>query len=90
MLTVFWHDDEGDHGVRVENPFSWLGRSPEADLRIASASVSRRHAVLAESGGRWTLRDVGSQNGTSVDGLLVREHVIQDGDTVSLGPDLWT
>ena len=85
MLTVSWHDDEGGHEARVTNAFTRLGRSPEADLRIADASVSRRHAALSKAGEQWTLRDLGSQNGMMVDGHLVREHAVEDGDTASLG-----
>lgn len=85
MLTVFWQDDEGEHEVKASSLFCRIGRAPEADIRIANPSVSRRHAVLAETKGAWLLRDLGSQNGTTVAGRLVREHPIADGDVVRLG-----
>lgn len=85
MLTVFWTDEEGDHEIPLANPMTRVGRSPEADLRIANPSISRRHAVLLATDGVWTLRDLNSQNGTSVDGRPVREHTISDGDCIRLG-----
>jgi adenylate cyclase len=85
MLTVFWKDDEGAHEVPVTHGTSLIGRSPEADLRIANQSVSRRHALLLAGENHWTLRDLGSQNGTSLGGHLVREHRIADGDQAQLG-----
>ena len=48
-----------------------IGRVPGNDLVIADPSVSARHARLRLSGGVWTLADLGSVNGTSVDGTPV-------------------
>lgn len=45
-----------------------IGRAPEADIRFDAAGVSRVHALLRLSGGRLTLTDLGSTNGTLVDG----------------------
>lgn len=42
-----------------------MGRSPECDLVLSDPSVSRRHAVLTENGGRWFVDDLGSTNGTA-------------------------
>lgn len=85
MLTVFWRDDEGAHEVRIERGSVRLGRSVEADLRIANPSVSRRHAILADTNGTWVLRDLQSQNGVRVNNLVTREHAIADGDVICLG-----
>lgn len=85
MFKVFWHDDEGDHEASLEASTYSVGRAPEATLRLANRSVSRRHAVLSEASGRWVLRDLDSQNGLRVGGRVVREHGVRDGDTVVLG-----
>src|SRR5947209_2651180 len=45
-----------------------IGRSPDAGLSILDSSVSTRHLEVAHDGARWTLHDLGSSNGTFVDG----------------------
>jgi hypothetical protein len=63
-----------------------LGRSRECDCVLAEPSVSRRHAELRWDGRRWLLRDVGSRNGTRVNGVRVLEETeVGPGDRVSFG-----
>ncbi|MCY4175440.1 MAG: FtsK/SpoIIIE domain-containing protein [Acidimicrobiaceae bacterium] len=77
-------------GVRLEPPTSqeWLiGRSPECDLVLADFTVSRRHArITAGAGNRPTVTDLGSRNGTVLDGRSVTEATrIPAGATLRLG-----
>ena len=60
-------------------PFS-VGRCESSDLRIDSDRVSREHAVIVEEGGRFRIRDLGSTNGTFVNGRQIDESPINDGD----------
>jgi len=63
-----------------------IGRTHECDLRIADMSVSRLHAQLARDQDGWLLSDLGSHNGTRVNGWLVREPVpVRAGDVVQFG-----
>jgi pSer/pThr/pTyr-binding forkhead associated (FHA) protein len=63
-----------------------LGRSRDCDCVLAEPSVSRRHAELRREGGRWLLRDLGSRNGTRVNGVrLLDEAEVCPGDRVSFG-----
>jgi hypothetical protein len=62
-----------------------LGRSPDCDYVIRSAAVSARHAELRRSAEGWSLRDLGSRNGTRVNGWLVKEQQLADGDEVTFG-----
>jgi FHA domain-containing protein/uncharacterized protein DUF1707 len=63
-----------------------LGRSRDCDCVLADPSVSRRHADLRREGGRWLLRDLGSRNGTRVNGVrLLDEAEVCPGDRVSFG-----
>ena len=62
-----------------------LGRSPGCQLVFADDTVSRRHAELRFSDGRWMLRDLGSVNGTWVNGRRVMEAEVAPGDDVQLG-----
>lgn len=71
----------------VENgggPFV-LGRSPFADFRVTEPTVSKRHAVLSRVDDRWVIADLGSRNGTRVNGWIVKEAGIAPGDDIELG-----
>src|SRR4051794_37627406 len=63
-----------------------IGRSPDAQIRLDNGSVSRHHAELSRDPfGRWWVRDLGSRNGTSVNGRRVTEQVLAGGDMVQVG-----
>jgi hypothetical protein len=62
-----------------------LGRSSACQLVFADDTVSRRHAELRVADGRWILRDLGSSNGTWVNGRRVMEAEVAAGDEVCLG-----
>jgi len=64
-----------------------IGKNPENDLVIAEDSaVSRLHARLERIGGRWTIRDVDSTNGTLVNGeRIFAERLLRDDDEIILG-----
>jgi hypothetical protein len=67
-----------------------LGRARDCDCVIAEPSISRRHARLRRDGERWLLRDLGSRNGTRVNGMRVLEEVeVRPGDRVSFGEALY-
>jgi hypothetical protein len=65
-------------------PFA-VGRDPENDLVLDDRRVSRRHAEIRLRLGRYTLYDLQSTNGTTVNGRRVAEVVLSDGDTVQIG-----
>jgi hypothetical protein len=62
-----------------------IGRSSACALVLGDDTVSRRHAELRLEGGRWLLRDLGSANGTFVNGRQVVEAEVRPGDVVHLG-----
>jgi len=63
-----------------------IGRTQDSDLRIADLSVSRRHAKLDRGEDGWLLSDLGSHNGTRVNGWLVRGPVpVRAGDVLQFG-----
>ncbi len=62
-----------------------VGRLPECAVVLADANVSRRHAEFRRVGGSVVVTDLGSTNGTRVNGLPVREQVLTTGDEISLG-----
>lgn len=64
------------------------GRSTEADLVLADDSVSRKHARVYPARGRFWIRDLGSRNGTAVNGEVVLHHCLRAGDRVAIGSSL--
>jgi pSer/pThr/pTyr-binding forkhead associated (FHA) protein len=65
----------------------YFGRGPECHVRPESEWVSRQHCVLRVTGDAAFLRDLGSRNGTLVNGtLLERERRLLHGDQVQIGP----
>jgi hypothetical protein len=63
-----------------------IGRTQDCDLRIADLSVSRLHAQLERGEDGWLLSDLGSHNGTRVNGWRVREPVpVRPGDVLQFG-----
>ncbi len=65
------------------SPFK-IGRCETSDLRIDSAQVSREHAQIYRRGNIWAIRDLGSTNGTQVNGKAVRESFLSDGDILGI------
>jgi predicted component of type VI protein secretion system len=66
-----------------------VGRSHDCNLRIASSEVSRRHCRIEVTANGVTIRDLGSSNGTAVDGVAIPPHVdvsVQPGSQLSIGP----
>lgn len=62
-----------------------IGRGTDADLQLLDQGVSRRHAEVQWDGSFATVYDLGSTNGTSVNGHDVASHVLRHGDVVRLG-----
>jgi hypothetical protein len=63
-----------------------IGRAPSCDFTVADLSVSRWHARLHNEDGNWLLSDLGSTNGTRLNGWRVTSAVpVQAGDSVSFG-----
>jgi hypothetical protein len=69
----------------LEKQRSVLGRSRDADVRIEDPNVSRRHAEIVQEGSTYWLVDLGSTNGTEVDGRRVQRVRLADGSRFTLG-----
>jgi hypothetical protein len=69
----------------VTSPKVVIGRSRECDLRIADLNASRRHAELQKDGDGYWIVDLGSMNGTLVNGRRVDKERLDDGDRITLG-----
>lgn len=62
-----------------------IGRSSECQLRLNDADTSRRHAEILCRNGTFTVHDLGSTNGTQVNGRSVEKHVLRPGDRIGIG-----
>lgn len=63
-----------------------IGRVPECQVHLDRNTVSRRHAeIFCDPFERWFIRDLGSRNGTRVNGKTGPEHPLQTGDWIGVG-----
>ena len=62
-----------------------VGRNPASDIFLDDVTVSRKHAQFERNGGGFSVRDVGSLNGTYVNGELAENTELINGDSVQIG-----
>jgi predicted component of type VI protein secretion system len=85
-LLVVQGKPEGKE-IPVRVPRFIIGRSAECQLRPNSELISRHHCQIAVNGNQASIMDLGSSNGTIVNGERITEEVpIDDGDLVQVGP----
>jgi len=73
------------HDVALEGERVVLGRLKTCDICVADANASREHAALEREGAGWAVVDLGSTNGTLVNGEPAQRVRLRDGDTVTIG-----
>jgi len=69
----------------IDRPKLTIGRDPESDIFLNDVTVSRQHAEVEFGGGEVVIKDVGSLNGTYVNGVLVDSARLSTGDIVQVG-----
>lgn len=75
--------------IRVDGDRTTLGRSKRASVELRENGVSRLHcAIVREKSGRWLIEDLGSTNGTLVNGGRITRLELGAGDRIQLGPDV--
>lgn len=62
-----------------------IGRDPDSDIFLNDLTVSRQHAVLEAKGGKVSVKDAGSLNGTYVNGEIAESSELSEGDVVQIG-----
>jgi hypothetical protein len=70
---------------RPETERTSIGRSPDCGIFLDDVTVSRKHAVLTQRDGRFTIEDQGSLNGTFVNRKRVESAELEDGDELQIG-----
>jgi pSer/pThr/pTyr-binding forkhead associated (FHA) protein len=87
---------DGSDPIEITRDLTVVGRKEDCDLRLDHKSVSKMHCVLVKTDGLLLLRDLGSTNGTRVNGQRVRRAALLPNDQVAiagfkfrvyLGPD---
>ena len=76
-----------EDGRRVEigeRPLE-IGRMPECDVSLSDPNVSRRHAEVRRQGAGFVIVDLGSTNGTRVNGATVKQRALNNGDEITVG-----
>jgi hypothetical protein len=74
----------GDRIVLGEETLT-IGRLPSCDIPVPDPNVSRKHAEIRPSGAGYVVVDLGSTNGTRVNGATVNERKLTDGDVIAVG-----
>jgi hypothetical protein len=62
-----------------------VGRMPECDVALSDPNVSRRHAEVRRQGTGFVVVDLGSTNGTRVNGAQIKERLLNNGDEITVG-----
>lgn len=74
-----------DEEIPLTQPVTVIGRAEDADVRLSDGSVSRRHAEIRIDGERVLLTDLGSTNGTTVNGREVTTTELNNADRITFG-----
>ena len=86
-FTLIMYRDDGSHRpFAVAKDETIVGRREDCDLRIAVSDVSRKHSKLTLDGDRLSIEDLGSSNGTFVNGKKINASPLKAGDVVAIGP----
>src|SRR5437879_3460428 len=75
---------DGGAPVEIAKEMTLIGRQEDCDLRLDHKSVSKMHCVLVKTDGLLLLRDLGSTNGTRVNGTRVRRAALLPNDKLSV------
>ncbi len=89
FFTVLSGDRQGER-IDINKRELSFGRAPDNDVVLDDSSVSSRHCMLFCRESKYTLRDLGSTNGTSVNEFNIRETRLKPGDQVEVGSVLMT
>lgn len=85
-IRFSWRDEAGEHVEELEHENVTLGSRQENDIHVRDRSVSRAHCRFFVESGRTVVQDLGTTNGTFLDGLPIREAFVDDPDvTLTLG-----
>ncbi len=83
--------EAGDRRFALTPPSTVIGRGSDADVRLDDPNISRQHVQFRVEGGGWTVSDMGSTNGTRLDGRTIDRAVpLSSGDAIEIGNTVLT
>jgi predicted component of type VI protein secretion system len=85
VLYMFRADGERK-SFSIARDMTVMGRREDCDFRIPLGDISRKHCRLMKEDGALKIEDLGSSNGTYVNGKRIHESDLQPGDTIQIGP----
>jgi pSer/pThr/pTyr-binding forkhead associated (FHA) protein len=83
---VLFKKDGSYKTFALSNSVTVIGRRRDCDLRIPLAPISRRHCQLSQNQEALKVRDLGSRNGTYLNGDRIEEATVRAGDYIKVGP----
>ncbi len=86
VVLVMFRADGERRSFSIVRDMTVIGRREDCDLRIPLGDISRKHCRLIKDGEALRIEDLGSSNGTFLNGERVQESIVNPGDTVQLGP----
>ena len=85
-VLVMFRSDGDRRSFSMARDMTVVGRREDCDLRIPLGEVSRKHCRILRDGDSLKLEDLGSSNGTFLNGSRVQEAILSPGDTIQVGP----
>ena len=86
VLLVMFRDGGQHRPFHIAEGTTVIGRREDCDLRVAVNDVSRKHCQVTLEGSALSVADLGSSNGTFVNGQKIKTSVLTAGDTLQVGP----
>src|SRR5206468_690863 len=86
VVMIMFRPDGQRRSFSITRDMSVIGRREDCDLRIPLSDVSRKHCRLICNGEAIKVEDLGSSNGTYINGERVQQAEITPGDTLQIGP----
>jgi Protein of unknown function (DUF3662)/Inner membrane component of T3SS, cytoplasmic domain len=83
--SVVIREDGRERTVPLTSPDVTIGRLADCDVVLTDKGASRKHAQLRLRDGAWVLTDLGSTNGTRLNGQTVQSRPLSDGDKITIG-----
>ncbi len=83
--SVVIREEGGERTVPLSSDTVTIGRLADCDVVLKDKGASRTHAQLKLRDGTWTITDLGSTNGTRLNGQTVQSRDLSDGDKITIG-----